>query len=248
MYSKNINSKNLCFIVFTKNEEHTICGLIKELQSEANLLQLKNYRVLVIDDSTDLTKQRAQAAGALVYVGPGAGLGAAYNFGLQKCFELNPEPELVVTLDGDGQVDLSELRAFLAPLQNEYHLVIGSRFLSRNGIRYSYPLLNHMGSRILSMYLSFMTGQKITDSHGGFRAMCIGAARSIQITGNHTYVQESIIDVKNAGFRIIEISSGWNLRKHGTSRIVRSVPRYIRFVGPVLFKRFLQKIFFGTSR
>ena len=220
--------------------------MIGDLRAEAMSLNLKNFKICVVDDSTDETKKIAAECGAEVVSGPGTGLGGAYLSGTRFC--LGFQPDVVVTLDGDGQVALSELKLFLTPLMNGYDLVVGSRFLHDNKITYSYPTINHLGSKMLSGYLTAMTGQKLTDSHGGFRAMKADVLKNLHLKGTHTYVQETLIEASEAGFKILEIPSQWLVRKHGGSRVVGSIPKYIKRVGPVLLKRLARKIFFGKSR
>lgn len=236
----------IAFLILTKNEEHSITKLITELTEQANLLHLKPFEIIVVDDSTDQTAIKAQASQATVFRAENLGLGAAYKFGLEKCLEKNPE--FIISLDGDGQVETAELRAFYEPLNKGYDLVIGSRFKTSNLIDYPYPKINLFGSKILSLYLSYMTGQNLTDSHGGFRAMKSAVAQNSLLSCKHTYIQETIIEAAEADFKILEIPSAWKLRKVGKSKVVASIPRYVRKVGPMLFKRLVHKTIFGQSR
>jgi hypothetical protein len=99
-----------------------------------------------------------------------------------------------------------------------------------------------MGTRILTWILRRMTGLPLTDSHGGIRVMVPDVARELQIIGSHTYVQETIIDAHEKGFRIVELPSAWRKRNFGTSRVVGSIPRYIAYTLPVLLLRSGQHI------
>ena len=60
---------------------------------------------------------------------------------------------------------------------------------------------------------------------------------NLDIIGNHTYVQETIIDSYENGFKIIEIPSAWKVRKVGQSRVVLSIPKYIFYTLPILLLR-----------
>ena len=62
-------------------------------------------------------------------------------------------------------------------------------------------------------------------------------AKNLELIGTHTYVQEAIIDAHEKGFRILEIPSAWNKRRHGKSRVVFSIPNYIFYTLPVLILR-----------
>ncbi len=242
----NVYSSKFVFIILAKNEESTISNLIKSLRNEATQVGLNQFEIILVDDSTDATPERAREQNIQVLSGGNRGLGFAYRIGLAAA--LNAKAEYIVSLDGDGQVEISELKMFIQALQDGGDLVVGSRFKNRISIGYTYPKINHIGSRLLAQYLRFMTKQPLTDSHGGFRAMSHAVAVNTEFYCNHTYVQETLIEAAEAGFKIIEISSLWNLRQHGGSRVVASIPRYIKKVGPHLLLRLVKKLLLGKSR
>ena len=120
--------------------------------------------------------------------------------------------------------------------------MLGSRFAREGLVGYRYRSVNLLGTRILTWILRRMTGLPVTDSHGGIRAMVPEVARELQIIGSHTYVQETIVDAFEKGFRIIELPSAWRKRKFGRSRVVGSIPKYIAYTLPVLLLRSGQHI------
>jgi glycosyltransferase involved in cell wall biosynthesis len=229
----------LHFVLFTKNEELSILKVIADLKKTISTLNLNSSKIIVMDDSQDSTPEIAQAAGATVLKGEKKGLGKAFFQAVKFCFR--DGADVIVTLDGDGQVASYEVEKFLKTLEESgADLVIGSRFLERSLIKYKYPKANRYGVKVLSMYLSFMTGQRITDSHGGIRAMRSEVARDLEMFGSHTYVQESILDARFKGYKIVEIPSQWEPRLHGSSRVVRSIPKYVRKTLPVLIRKSFQ--------
>ena len=66
--------------------------------------------------------------------------------------------------------------------------------------------------------------------------------QELEMLGTHTYVQETIIDAYEKGFRIIEIPSIWKKRKVGKSKVVGSIPTYIFYTLPILIIRSKQHI------
>jgi hypothetical protein len=119
---------------------------------------------------------------------------------------------------------------------------LGSRFAKEGLVRYRYQSVNMLGTRVLTWILRRMTGLPVTDSHGGIRAMVPDVARELQIIGSHTYVQETIVDAFEKGFRIIELPSVWRKREFGRSRVVGNIPKYIAYTLPVLLLRSGQHI------
>jgi glycosyltransferase involved in cell wall biosynthesis len=231
-----------CVVVPTKNEAASIAGVIAEIRRGFAATRYDHLVIIVVDDSTDGTRRMAREAGALVLRGDGDGLGSAMFKGLRAAAEL--APEVILSVDGDGQANAAaEIPRFLAPLErDEADLVLGSRFAAPDLVAYRYKPIHRFGTRLLARMVRAQTGLKVTDSHGGLRAMRPEVAASLELLGSHTYVQETIIDAVDKGFRVIEIPSAWRPRQAGASRVVSSIPRYVFYTLPVLMLRSGQHI------
>ncbi len=241
MNLKNPPISKICAVIPTKNEEKSILGVVESIKKSCRLMGVKSISIVVVDDSTDGTRKLAEQAGALVIIGGGRGLGSAMYEGLKAAAA--QDPEFIIAVDGDGQADVEEIPRFLQPLlENRADLVLGSRFLQQNLVRYRYRFINRFGTVVLAWILRRLTGLKLTDSHGGIRAMRPEVAEELEMLGTHTYVQETIIDAVEKGFRITELPSVWRVREHGKSRVVSSIPRYIFYSLPILILRSGQHI------
>jgi glycosyltransferase involved in cell wall biosynthesis len=227
---------NIAVVIPTKNEAATITDVIRTARTTLNTVG-HECTIYVADDSHDDTRNIAVREGAIVVRGSGEGLGTAMFRGLKAASRENPDA--IVSIDGDGQADVeSELLAFLQPvLDNTADLVIGSRFKTPGLVSYDYRAKNRFGTRVLVGMLRRRTGLPLTDSHGGIRAMSCDVVRDLEMIGTHTYVQETIIDAHEKGFRVLELPTRWLPRKHGKSRVVRSIPRYVLYTLPVLLLR-----------
>jgi glycosyltransferase involved in cell wall biosynthesis len=226
----------ICVVIPTRNEERTIERVVSDIRGALDPARFAEPVIVVVDDSTDRTRELAAQAGAKVIIGGGRGLGSAMFDGLKAA--LRSRPDFIVSVDGDGQADGAEIPRFLQPLiDGQADLVIGSRFADRGLIDYRYRLINRMGTLVLARILRGFTGLHITDSHGGLRAMRPEVAAELEMLGTHTYVQETIIDAAEKGFRIVEIASAWRKRGHGRSRVVGSIPRYVFYTLPILMLR-----------
>ncbi len=231
----------VCVVVPTKNESASIERVIGEIRAALDPALYAPPDILVVDDSTDDTRQIAERLGARVLIGGGRGLGSAMFDGLKAAAEI--APDFIIALDGDGQADAEEIPRFLQPLiDNQADLVLGSRFKQANLIDYHYKFINRFGTVVLSRILRSFTKLDITDSHGGIRAMRPVVAAELEMLGTHTYVQETIIDAAEKGFRIVELPSVWRVRKHGKSRVVSSIPKYVFYTLPILMLRSGQHI------
>jgi glycosyltransferase involved in cell wall biosynthesis len=228
-------------LVPTKNEAASIQQVIRSIQAAFDPSRYEPPHIIVVDDSTDDTRRIATEAGATVLLGGGRGLGSAMYDGLKAAAGL--DCDFILSIDGDGQADLSELPRFLQPLERgEADLVLASRFRQEGLVKYHYKFINNFGTRVLAAMLRRFTGLPLTDSHGGIRAMRREVAAELEMLGSHTYVQETIIDAAEKGFRIVELPSVWKPRLHGKSRVVSNIPKYVFYTLPILMLRSGQHI------
>jgi len=226
----------ICLVLPTCNEAATLEGVVREVRSAFARHGLKEPIILISDDSHDETRMVARMLGLRVVIGGGRGLGFAMQLGLRAALAL--EPDAIVSMDADGQSDPNEILRFLEPIASDRaDMVVGSRFREKGSIQYPYKWINRSGILILTWILRRLTGLPLTDSHGGLRAMRPEVVREFDLLGTHTYVQESIIDAYEKGFRIVEVPSVWRSRLKGSSKVVGSIPKYIMYTLPILLMR-----------
>jgi glycosyltransferase involved in cell wall biosynthesis len=228
--------KKIAVVLPTKNEEKSIRQVIGALHAELARLGHEVVVTIVTDDSRDQTRKIAAECGAVVVNGGGKGLGLAMFRGLKTALQYSPD--IIMSCDSDGQSVVSEAGSFLKPiLAGDADMVLGSRFQEQGSIKYQYRLKNRTGIFILVRILRYLTRLPLTDSHGGLRAMVPQVIEELEMIGSHTYVQETIIDAAEKGFRIAEIPSVWEKREVGESRVVSSIKRYVFYTLPILFIR-----------
>jgi len=179
------------------NEQSTIGEVI------ARAKKFCEPMIVVDDGSDDDSPVMARALGAVTLRHPfKLGAGAALSTGLRA--SLGESPDVVVTLDGDGQHLPEEIPRLIKPvLEGEAGLVIGSRFL---GDPVGMPLVKRLGNRLLSKATSWFCGQRITDSQSGFRAYSPEVIRRVMHdASDYPWASELTILVAKAGFRITEV-------------------------------------------
>jgi glycosyltransferase involved in cell wall biosynthesis len=140
---------------------------------------------LVVDDgSTDHTAEVARNHGALVVRHVvNLGVGAGTRTGLRAAKEM--DPEVVVTIDADGQHDPAEILPLVKCLvENNYDVVIGSRILQPEGM----PLSRIAANLLLNAITFVVYGKVVSDSQSGFKAF---NRRSL-----------NIIELESAGYEI----------------------------------------------
>jgi polyprenyl-phospho-N-acetylgalactosaminyl synthase len=231
-----------CVVIPTKNEAASIAAVMADVRRGFEATRYDDVVVIIADDSSDRTRAIAAEHGAYVVHGTGEGLGVAMYRGLKAAVTFSPD--VIVAVDGDGQADATvEIKRFLARIEaGEADLVLGSRFLKDDLVHYHYRWINRFGTHVLSAFLRAHTKLNLTDSHGGIRAMVPDVAADLEMLGTQTYVQETILDAVEKGYRVVEIPSVWKKREYGKSRVVGSIPRYVFYTLPILMLRSGQHI------
>jgi glycosyltransferase involved in cell wall biosynthesis len=180
------------------NEERFIGSVVLRTRSQVGAV------VVVDDGSCDATAAIAEAAGAVVVRHEqNQGKGAALNTGFAQAWAL--DPDVIVTLDGDGQHLPEEMPALLAPiLAGEADLVIGSRYLNRgeNGV----PGYRAWGHRAFNLLTQAASGVGASDSQSGFRAFSPRAAEGVRFASDGFSVESEMqFLVRERGLRLVEV-------------------------------------------
>lgn len=189
--------QNIVVVIPAYNEERFIGSVV---------LKVKKFTgtVIVVDDgSTDDTSEIAVDAGAMVVRLPeNGGKGAALTVGFKKAAKLIPD--VVVTIDGDGQHLPEELPTVVAPILNgEADLVVGSRYL---GERSNVPKHRVLGHHFFNWLTGRASGTTVTDSQSGFRAFSPKAVEILSFSSKGFTVESEMQFIANeVGLRVKEV-------------------------------------------
>jgi len=214
----------LLIIIPAKNEEETIAQVIKSIPGDIE--GVSNIQVLVINDgSSDNTAVVAKDAGAKVITNKKC-LGLARSFSRGLSAALFAGADIIVNTDGDNQYDQAEIPKLIKPiLDGQADMVIGDRQVKNLSFM---KAGNKYGNLLGSWVLRKLTGVQVSDASSGFRAFSREAALRLNISSNHTYTHESIIQaaIKNLSLRDIPIS--FRERQVGSSRLISSLLSHIK--------------------
>jgi glycosyltransferase involved in cell wall biosynthesis len=196
------------------NEERSLPAVAADLRRHAPWAD-----VCVVDDaSTDGTAGVARELGLeTVRLPVNLGIGGAVQTGYLVA--LGRGYDLAVQFDGDGQHDASSLPSLLEPIRaGEADLVIGSRFLAREGFRST--SVRRLGIRYLSWITRLRCAVSIADVTSGYRA---AARPAIELFARHypaDYPEpEAVALASRAGLRLREVPVRMRERVHGSSSI-----------------------------
>jgi len=180
----------------------TVCGMATEV-------------IVVADGCADATAKEADAAGALVCDVPvNRGQGAALRLGYRIAREGGAR--YIVTTDADGQYNPLEIESLLAPVvAGTADFVTGSR---RMGSEETKDPIRRAGVRFFASLVSLLTGQRISDTTFGLRAMRAEVTGAVQLEQPQYQASELLIGVITHGYRVLEVPATIHRRRVGESK------------------------------
>lgn len=154
-----MQNKKYCVVVPAYMEQRMIGEVVSCIKKYAET-------VVVIDDgSPDRTAAEAEKAGAIVVrhehnKGKGAALATGFRYALEQGFDF------LITMDGDGQHDPSDIPGFVRIyLETGVPVLIGNRMNNTTTM----PLVRKLTNMFISWRLSRETGRFIPDTQCGYR-------------------------------------------------------------------------------
>jgi glycosyltransferase involved in cell wall biosynthesis len=179
-----------------------VCGLAAEV-------------IVVADGCVDATAKEADKAGAIVADVPvNRGQGAALRLGYRIAREGGAM--YIVTTDADGQYNPLEIESLLAPVvAGRADFVTGSR---RMGSEETKDPIRSAGTRFFAFLVSALTGQQISDTTFGLRAMRAEVTGVVRLDQPQYQASELLIGVIAHGYRVLELPATIHKRKVGESK------------------------------
>lgn len=225
----------LGIIIPALNEEKKISITISKIPKIINTID--NIKILVIDDgSSDNTISMAKKSGAeVIKHSKNKGVGAAFQTGLE--WALVEGFDILVNIDADGQFNPDDIPALINPiLRNETDVVVADRF--NKGMPEDMPRGKYLGNKMMSYLISKLSGLKLSDVSSGFRAFNREAMYKLNLIGNFTYTQESILDLATKGLRIINQPVQVTYYKSRKSRVASNLLSYAIKTSMIIFRSF----------
>lgn len=216
MRKRTLSDKKILVIVPAYNEEDSITGVIEDLKSFDEGLD-----VLIINDgSRDKTAEVAKATGKAIVVSlvSNLGIGGAVQTGFK--FAHQNDYDIALQFDGDGQHIASEIPKIIEPIiSGEAEMCIGSRFVIKHEGWKSSPL-RRLGISVFTALNYLLIKQRVTDSTSGFRAYNKEAIGFLAENYPQDYPEpETVVLMGKNDFKIKEIFTEMRERSAGESSI-----------------------------
>ncbi|HET9988393.1 MAG TPA: glycosyltransferase family 2 protein [Kofleriaceae bacterium] len=183
-----VENPELSIVIPALNEQLTIGDFIdwcKEGLAKAGAVG----EILIIDSSTDRTKEIALSRGARVLSTPKRGLGRAYIDSLPYI-----RGKYVLMGDCDCTYDFRELAPFVEKFRGGAEFVMGSRFRGYIEPGSMPPLHRYFGTPITTWILNVIFGSKFSDIHCGMRGITTAALERMNLRSQSwEYASEMVL-------------------------------------------------------
>ena len=185
---------------------NSILKVVAEIEAEIDL-------VVVVDDRCPensgkiVELESRDSRVKVLYNSSNLGVGGAVLAGYSRCFD--EDMDIVVKIDGDGQMDASEIKNLIAPILNERaDYTKGNRFHYFKSVS-RMPRFRILGNLVLSFFSKLSTGYwNIFDPTNGFTAISKEAYRHLETSAiskryffesdmlHHLYLQNAkVVDI-----------------------------------------------------
>jgi glycosyl transferase family 2 len=201
-------------VIAAYNEASGLPLVLSKIPSEVSGLQTD---VVVVDDgSTDSTAQAAAGRPGvyLVRCPTNRGQGAAMRLGYRIARDHGAL--YIITTDADGQYDTADFPVVLGPLlDGTADFVTGSR---RLGHQHTNDRLRRAGVHVFAWIVSALTGQWLTDTSFGLRAMRAEVTGAVTLNQPQYQSSELLLGVHSHGYRVTEVPGTMHLRAEGSTK------------------------------
>jgi dolichol-phosphate mannosyltransferase len=203
------------------NEAENVLDLSRDI-----LARDASIDVLVVDDnSPDGTAGLVEEAMAseprlhLLKRSSKLGLGSAYQAGFRYGVEHDYDP--IITMDCDYSHHPKHLPQFLEAVRS-CDMVIGSRYVRGGGVL-NWPLRRRLLSRFANFYTRVLLRVPVHDCTAGFRCYTKEVITTIDPdvirSSGYAFLEDMVMRVHRAGYRITEIPIIFEDRTRGASKI-----------------------------
>lgn len=227
--------KKVLIIIPSYNEEENIEKVVNNIVNN-----FPRYDYCIVNDcSTDKTleickKRNYNYVSLCTNLGIGGGVQTGYMYAVENDYDIT------VQIDGDGQHDPGYIEEMIEAMnQNGADMVIGSRFLEKEGFQTSFA--RRIGIRIINTLIRICGKVKVTDSTSGFRVCSKRMTKYFSLHYAQDYPEpEAIVAASLHGFKVMEHPVKMHEREGGVSSI--NLPRSVYYMFKVSFALIIQRL------
>ncbi len=143
-----------------------------------------------------------------------------------------------IIVDGDGEFDLRTIPKMLERAEEGYDLVLASRWIKGSKV-HDYDPLTYILNRTFQLIFRIVFWTNIHDLTYGFKLISTDILKRFKWEGIwHEIAMETTLMPLKCGYRVAELSSDWEKRKEGVSKInTWKRFRYVFFALKIRFRK-----------
>jgi glycosyltransferase involved in cell wall biosynthesis len=175
-------------------------------------------------------------------------VGRAYATGYKWCRDHNIDCTAI--MDGDGQMDPSELEGVCMPVIDDIVDTTKVNRLSHPAAVRIIPKVRHFGNSILSLLTKIASGYwRISDTQTSYTAVNLKSLRSIKLYDIYPYYgcpNDILVKLNIANCTLRELPSKpvYNVGEKSKMHVFKVIPKISLLLGVLFFKRLYTKYFF----
>jgi len=198
---------HIAVVIPAFNEENSVGKVVQDIPKD-----WVREIVVVNNNSNDLTRDRATAAGAIVLDEPRQGYGFACLKGIDYLSNLNEQPDILVFLDADYSDHPEELPKVIQPiLEEDCDLVIGSRALGKRQ-RGSMTIPQVFGNWLATTLVRWLYKVRFSDL-GPFRAIKFDKLLALNMVDQtYGWTIEMQVKAAKANYKCTEVAVTYRKR------------------------------------
>lgn len=195
-----VTDPEVTILIPALNEELTVGEFVNWCKEGLENARVKG-QILIVDSSTDKTREIALSHGAEVLSVPRKGLGQAYIDAIPYV-----RGKYIIMGDADLTYDMRYIKPFLEKFQEGYEFIMGSRF--KGSIeKDAMPILHrYFGTPVTTWILNRVYGSHFSDIHCGMRGVTLDALKRMRLQSQSwQYASEMIIKALHLSLNSTEV-------------------------------------------
>ena len=205
------------------NEEENLEELLNKIPR--SFVNIDDFSILAINDGSKDDSLKILEKHGIKIISNDQNIGLGNIFKQAIDYALKNQADILVTMDSDNQFDPNEIEKLIQPIiKNKTEVSLGNRFFNKKPV--NMPLIKYYGNKLMSHMIGFIANKKFQDVSCGFRAYSKEVLLNLNLFGQFTYTQETILDLAFKNKKLLEIPISVQYFKNRKSFISGNLWKY----------------------
>ncbi|MBT3408381.1 glycosyltransferase family 2 protein [Candidatus Woesearchaeota archaeon] len=190
-----------------------------------SFVNIDDFSILAINDGSKDDSLKILEKHGIKIISNDQNIGLGNIFKQAIDYALKNQADILVTMDSDNQFDPNEIEKLIQPIiKNKTEVSLGNRFFNKKPV--NMPLIKYYGNKLMSHMIGFIANKKFQDVSCGFRAYSKEVLLNLNLFGQFTYTQETILDLAFKNKKLLEIPISVQYFKNRKSFISGNLWKY----------------------